>query len=94
MNTKWTRTLGFLLAALALGACGDDDGGSCNNGVLEAGEVCETINNVATFPKDMNTCEAQTGGQMKGGTVSCKADCTADISKCSGDTSGNGGTGG
>jgi hypothetical protein len=58
-------------------ACGDG-GGSCGNGVVDNGELCDGV--------DLNgeTCSSATMGALPNGTLRCSAGCLLDTSLCFG----------
>ena len=67
----------------------------CGNGVAEGDELCDG------HDLRSQTCTSATQGVMSGGTLSCKSDCTFNVSACTGeedggedDDGGMGGTGG
>ena len=69
----------LLLCALAVGGCGDDDGGpigpECGNGIIEAGEVCDD--------EALGVATCLTLGWTMG-TLVCSNDCTYDVTGCMG----------
>jgi Lamin Tail Domain len=77
---KLDRRLVIAAVVTMLGAgaaCSDDDSGNglCGNGVLDDGEVCDTINLAGQSCADM--------GNYTGGTLACANDCTAyDTTAC------------
>jgi hypothetical protein len=77
---------------------GGTDAGVCGNSKAEPGEMCDGTD----LKKE--TCTSATMGVKTGGTLSCTANCTFNVSKCTGDVKkdagkvddagGTGGTGG
>lgn len=65
---------------------------TCNNGVLELGEACETVNGVATFPVNMNSCQL-VAPSTPVGLIGCTTTCQLDLSQCTGMARTNGGAG-
>jgi hypothetical protein len=82
--SKFFRLILVSAGLFGVVACGDsgatDDGGNstCNNGVIDMGEQCESS------PLNLNaeTCHLATAGTRPTGVLGCNANCTFNISCC------------
>jgi hypothetical protein len=63
-----------------------DPGSACGNGVIDLGEQCEAT------PLNLNgeTCATTTVNVLTAGVLGCNADCTLNVSRCSGGRAGGG----
>ncbi len=83
-----TLVMVFILTALVLAGCDDDDDSSgtgeavCGNGIVEEGEQCDGSNLG-------NAVECKDLGYTRG-TLGCRADCTYDVDGCSSAACGDG----